>query len=186
MSKPEANAAAFQSRVLQLRKEALANPSTLQSYLRGLLLKHIERVSSQHLGSPGYAASTVLWSAILDEGALETACLGIETLMRQAYGEGAHVWESYRLPALLLIVSAVPTIKSEDVRSFFDRGYLNFLQDQGFLEAALRGNVVHWIACSDGERTSVHINTLPVDRTAIPILPTDLLSMEERANIGMI
>jgi hypothetical protein len=111
---------------------------------------------------------------MLDESVLDVTCRSVEGLLGRAFREGVHVWETHRLPGLSLIMSAIPAVSAEDVRSFFERGYLLFLEETGFLVEATRGSLVHWLMCSDS------------DHHAIALLPTDILTMQERINIGLV
>jgi hypothetical protein len=186
MSQLDPNVAAFRARMQQLRSNVPGGQHTVQTFLRMLILSHLERVSSQHLGHPGYAASTPIWSAMLDESVLDVTCRSVEGLLGRAFREGVHVWETHRLPGLFLIMSGIPAVSAEDVRSFFERGYFLFLEETGFLVEATRGSLVHWLMCSDVRTTVAHLTCLPSDHHAIALLPTDILTMQERINIGLV
>ena len=186
MSQPDPNVAAFRARMQQLRSNVPRGQKTVQTFLRELIVSHMERVSSQYLGNPGYASSTPIWSAMLNEGVLDVTCGSLERLLGRAFREGIHVWETHWLSGLFLVTSAIPAVSAEDVRSFFERGYLPFIEENGFLVEATRGSLAHWLICSNNRTTVAHLTCLPSDRRAIAILPTDIMTMQERMNIGLI
>lgn len=178
--------ALFRNRIQELRRTLADEPSNVSTLLRNVMLNHVERVSSEHTGSPGYAASIPLWRALLSDEIMGMACASLEKLFGSSFREGAHEWETHRLHDLLLVTSTVPAYGAQHVRTFFDNGYVGFLEQNNFLTDAEAVSVVHWIFCSNVKTVEAHLLCLPLDRGAVAIFPTPLMSLQEREAVGLI
>jgi hypothetical protein len=175
----------FEIRSSNLEKELNAQPPSATSFLKKLVLEHLQRVSAQHRGTPGYDASARLWTKLIAPKILEvTSDLMLETVL-EASNMTKLAFKAVQFEQLVVMVSSVPALDPGIARTYFPDGYFAFMQSTGFLDKASENDFVHWIVCKDQSQFSIYLDALPLDRSAIATPPTDLLSEAERRSLGL-
>jgi hypothetical protein len=175
----------FEIRLSNLEKELNGQPASTARSLKQLVLEQLQRVSAQHRGSPEYDPSARWWVKLIAPKILEvTSDLLLQTV-RQANETMKLAFKAVQFEDLVAMASSVPAVDPATARTYFPNGYFAFMQSTGFLDKAAANDFVHWIVCTDQERFSIHLDALPLDRSAIPIAARDLLTEAERRSIGL-
>ena len=157
-----------------------ARPGDITMLVDEMIRKHVTRMLEmiQESGAPEPAVRKLklfqspLMTAKIRQSALEE--------LRKAFLDNTHHWQNSTSDEFSLIVSAVPSVDLEQIRSkYFPRGYVSFLDDQARQTNHSLGekDLVHWVLCSDRHHFMVHLTCLS---TGFALWGQDLLTSEEK------
>ena len=166
-----------------LRVDAVASADGITA----LLVAHLERLegAARDQGSTGLGQ---LARELKEAKRLAQVVAAVQQALPQAVAREEPVSSSDLTPAWLTAVTVAPWLMPEEVRIHLPNGYLAMLDQLAELAGGLGGarHVVHWIYCTDGVRSGVHLTLIP-GRTidAENIIAQDLLGPDERRKLGM-
>jgi hypothetical protein len=175
----------FEIRLSNLEKELNRQSPSATHFLKQLVLEQLQKISAQHRDSPEYNPSARLWVKLIAPKILEvTTDLMLQTV-RQAKETTKLAFKAVQFEGFVVMASSVPAFDPAIARTYFPNGYFAFMQSTGFLDKADTNDFVHWIVCTDQKQFSIHLDALPLDRSAISIAATDLLTEAEKRSVGL-
>jgi hypothetical protein len=163
----------------------------LRAMIMGLLQQHIERMCSLFSSNPALEDMPSLAEELISsenaEYALSTIARGLPAALR-----GMELVSDSRVFVDWVVgITVCPWLDPNEGRSRMPGGYLAQLERlTTFDDFARKGkHGAHWIFCTDGQRTGVHLTLVPNPNRktlrAQPVLAIDFLTDQERRAIGM-
>ena len=184
---PPANAPGVIGATESPRAEA-PSESDLESSIRGLMQRHLERLGSERGSVKGVPE---LCDQLLTDRLLSVAVSAVAKLLPGVLAGSTPSSSSNMTADWLVAVTVCPALLPEDVRGTFPNGYLALLDElakPGLTQPEGR-YVAHWIYCTKGDpqAAAVHLTLIPNSRVsaASAILATDLMTPTERQQVGM-
>jgi hypothetical protein len=157
-------------------------PGRAAHALAGEMTEHLQRVADEKPGQLGPC-----WAG-LNSGSIIGDTAAILLQATEAARELNHLATRMRiLSKYIMVTTAIPTLDLQQARSCFENGYLTYIErlSENFRFPGYGMNFVHWISCSDGLTTQLHLTFLPADPDDLAMLAQDLLDPAERQNLGL-
>jgi hypothetical protein len=159
-----------------------APSSAARAFVGDLMTEHLQRVADEHPGQLGSCWAGVNSGSIIDE----TAAILIQAT--EDARKLNHLATRMRiLSKYIMVTTAIPTLDLHQARSWFENGYFTYAERlyENFRFPGYGMSFVHWISCSDGLTTQLHLTFLPADPSELAMLAQDLLNPAERQNLGL-
>jgi hypothetical protein len=147
-----------------------------------LMTEHLQRVADENPGQVGRCWAGLNSGSIIDEAAAIILQTTEDARKLNHLATRMRILSKY-----IMVTTAIPTLDLQQARSCFENGYLTYIERlyENFRFPGYGMSFVHWISCSDGLTTQLHLTFLPADSSELAMLAQDLLDPAERQNLGL-
>ena len=159
-----------------------APASAAHGFLADLIRDHLQRVAEENPGPSGPC-----WTGLNSDDIInETAALLLQA--SEDARKMNHLATRMRIFSKYIIVTgAIPTLDLPQARGQFENGYPSYIERlyENFRFPGYDMSFVHWISCSDGRTTQLHMTFLPADPSELTMLAQDMLEPTVRRSLGL-
>lgn len=178
-------AMSFEARLRACREEIEKSGQSADRLVLELIMDHMERLAAQFRTSSSYEQTAELWNRLLASEVLSLTSDMMIKLASEAVASGEHRLVLMPFPDLTLLISVIPRAEVEACRTYFEGGYNRFIEQEIAPLVMAGSSAVHWILCCDRHNYKINLGVFPANHQLILLLPTELLTPEERAVAGL-
>jgi len=152
------------------------------AFLAGLMGDHLQRIADAKFEHHGPC-----WAGLYSADVTGESAALLQAAASDAHQADRLATRTRILPEYVVVATGIPTLDLPAARSQFPHGYPAYVEqlNGSFRLPGYGLNFVHWISCSDGATTQLHLTFLPADQSEQALLAQDLVEPDMRRALGL-
>lgn len=159
-----------------------APASAAHGFLADLIRDHLQRATEENPGHSGPCWTDLNSDDIIDETAALLLRAAEDARKMNHLATRMRIFTKY-----IKVAGSIPTLDLPQARGQFENGYPSYIERlyENFRFPGYDMSFVHWISCSDGRTTQLHMTFLPADPSELTMLAQDMLEPTVRRSLGL-